>query len=94
MKIMMIAALAAITALCACSAADQADTFNYGQQGRVTCYASGVPYFDDFSTGKVEHHDGGASYFVSASTNRLTEVYGNCVVDFGATPQPGFKPIR
>jgi hypothetical protein len=92
-RLLICAALAA--ALSGCTAADNAYTFNYGNPGRVTCYAVAGPWFDDYSTGKVSKHDtSDGFYFVSQTTNRLTEVTGNCVIDYGAEMPAGFKAVR
>ncbi len=92
--IIFVAFLIAIL-LSACTEAESARTFNYGKPGRVTCHAAGGAYFDDFSTGRIEKHgESDGFYFVSASTGRLTEVTGDCVVDYGVTAGPGFKTIR
>ena len=68
-----------------CTDASNAKLFNYGQEGRVTCYSGGLIYFDDKSTGRIEKEESGADgyYFVAKSTGRLTEVNGDCVVDYG-----------
>ena len=83
--------------LSACTDAQSAKAFNYGQTGRVTCYSGGQVYLDDFSTGRIEKNDSSGAdgfYFVSQSTNRLTEASGDCVVDYGVRPTANFAPTR
>lgn len=79
-----VCALAALS-ISGCTDASQAKMFNYGQEGRVTCYSGGNIYFDDVSTGRIQKEESGGDgyYFVAKSTNRLTEVTGDCVVDYG-----------
>ncbi|AXQ69647.1 hypothetical protein HOU03_gp065 [Caulobacter phage CcrSC] len=85
----------ATAGLVACTDAESERTFNYGKPGRVTCHSAAGPYFDDFSTGKVEKHgESDGFYFVSQTTGRLTEVTGDCVVDYGANKPQGWKAIR
>lgn len=87
--------VASLLALAGCTDAKNARTFNFGQTGRVTCWGAEKVMFDDFSTGRIEKHDNSDGfYFVSLTTNRLTEITGDCTVDYGVRPAPGFKPIR
>ena len=97
MKIITITAIAAVTiGLGACTDAVRGKLTSYGSAGRVTCHTAVGVYFDDFSTGKVARSADGADgfFFVSQTTRRLTEVTGDCVVDYGATPSATFKAVR
>lgn len=92
----LFAAIAA-TLLCATSACTDTQRAHFGaigQEGRVSCYSGGSLVFDDFSTGKVQTHEGGAGYeFKSVTTQRLEQVNGACVVDYGATPPAGWNAV-
>lgn len=91
-----ILALGLVFGLAACSDAQWAKTTRYGGQARVTCYTANGIFFDDYSTGAVNKEDSGADgyYFVSSSTKRLTEVTGDCVVDYDAQKPADFKEVR
>jgi hypothetical protein len=94
MNIAVKVGLAAV-ALAGCTDAAVARLTNYGESGRVTCYAGAYVVFDDFSTGRIEKHGSSDGFFfVSNSTQRLTETTGDCVVDYGAPYPADFQPIR
>ncbi len=94
-KALIAVAMIAAASVAACTEAGNARTFNYGQTGRVTCHTGGVVVFDDFSTGRIEKHESSDGfYFVSTTSGRLSEVTGDCIIDYGVSPGPGFKPIR
>ena len=78
-----------------CTDADNARTFNYGKSGRVTCHTGGVVVFDDFSTGRIEKHESSDGfYFISVTSGRLSEVTGDCIIDYGVVPTSAFKAVR
>lgn len=90
-----IALIVVAVGLAGCTDADQARLTNFGEPGRVTCHSGDKIVFDDFSTGRISKHgDSDGFYFVSQTTNRLTEVTGTCTVDYGVRPGAGFSPVR
>lgn len=94
MKPAILAAAAAL-ALTACTDAKVAKITALGQAARVTCHSGGRVIFDDFSTGKVSNSESSDGYyFRAASTGRLAETSGECVLDYGATKPAGFKAVR
>jgi hypothetical protein len=91
-----IACLLALAALAGCTDAKWQKATRYGDAARVTCYTANGVFFDDFSTGAVSKEESGADgyFFVSQATGRLTEVTGDCVVDYGAKREPTFQAKR
>jgi hypothetical protein len=90
-----LAILAALVGVSACTDTERAKFSALGDPARVTCYSGGRATFDDFSTGKVMNPDGSDGYqFMSATSGRLVEASGDCVVDYGAVRPAGFKPVR
>lgn len=78
----------------ACSDASRAHWSALGDVARVTCFSGGKIIADDFSTGKVMNADGSDGYeFKSATTQRLSQFSGDCVVDYGAKQQPDWKAV-
>lgn len=94
-KIALSLALLVTAAVAGCSDARWGKVTAWGDEARVTCFSGGRIVFDDFSTGKVNDSEGSDGYyFVAKSTGRLTEVSGDCMLDYGAKPTSDFKPVR
>lgn len=88
-----IAALAlAGTAVTGCTDTQRASIGAYGDSARVTCYSGGAVVADDFSTGKVHNASNSDGYeFKSTTTGRFTQFSGDCIIDYGSSPAPGWK---
>lgn len=53
----------------------------YGNVTKVTCWSGGDIIYDGMSTGRVSSLEGSDGWqFMDASTKKLTEVSGNCVM--------------
>lgn len=94
-KNIMVFALAAL-ALTGCTDARWEKAMRIGGAARVTCYTASGVYFDDFSTGALDKPENGGDgwYFKSATSGRLTEVSGDCVIDYGASKAADFQAVR
>lgn len=91
MKKLCFALAISTLALAGCTDTTMAHLGAYGDAARVTCYSGGKLIFDDFSTGKVSNAEGSDGYeFKSATTGRLEQASGDCVVDYGAQPVKGW----
>jgi hypothetical protein len=93
MKIFAI--VAGLLLVTGCTDTQQAHWGAIGSAARVTCYSGGKVILDDFSTGKVgKNGNGGDGYeFKSATTGRLQQANGDCVVDYGAKPGGDFHAV-
>lgn len=75
-----------IVGLCSagCTDAQRSRITSYGSSAKIQCYSGGKLIYDGTSTGKVvseENSDG--YYFREKDTNRLLEVSGNCILEYG-----------
>jgi hypothetical protein len=67
-----------------CTDAQQARIGAYGDSATVICYSAEKVIYEGKSTGKVTSPEGSDGYqFKDASTLKLTEVSGNCVITYG-----------
>ena len=67
-----------------CTDTQMSELSAYGDPANVTCYSGGVVVFEGRSTGKVSSSTSSDGYlFRDASTRRLTEVSGDCVLQYG-----------
>ena len=78
------AAVILLFVLAGCTDAQRAQLGAYGDPATVKCYSAEAVIYEGRSTGKVSSPESSDGYlFMDASTGRLTEVSGNCVVTYG-----------
>jgi len=87
--------LAAVSlSIAACTDTTKAHWAALGSSGRVTCFSGGHVIADDYSTGKIQNGDQSDGYeFKSATTGRLEQVSGDCVIDYGAKRDASFQAV-
>ena len=90
-KLIFLATALTALALAGCTDVQRAHYGAIGSEARVSCYSGGKLIADDFSTGKVQNAGQSDGYeFKSVTTGRLQQFTGACVVDYGASPKPGW----
>ena len=76
--------LLVMVGLAGCGAAERAQLFAIGSDATVKCYSGETVIYEGKSNGKVESPQSSDGYvFMDASTKKLTEVSGNCVITYG-----------
>lgn len=84
-KPLIFTAIAAPLALSGCTDTEKAKWGSLGDPAHILCYSGGVRVYDGYSTGKVQNPDGSDGYqFMSQETGRLTEVSGDCQINYGS----------
>ena len=77
--------LLALLMLAGCTDTQFRKITSLGKSGTIECWSGGKLIFRGESTGKIsseQNSDG--YYFKDKSDNRLKEVSGNCVIDYGS----------
>jgi hypothetical protein len=93
MKSLLIAAALAL-AVTGCTDTQAAHWGALGQGGRATCFSGGKVIADDYSTGKIGNASNSDGYeFKSATTRRLEQFSGDCVVDYGIARPADFVVV-
>ena len=82
-KLFVIGALIALTG---CTDTFTSQLAAYGDPAHVVCYSAELIIYDGYSTGKVASPANSDGYqFRDSETDKLIEVSGNCVINYGET---------
>ena len=83
-KILLIAILSLTTMLSTgCTDRFIGKVSAYGGSATIKCYSGTLLIYEGISTGKISSEANSDGYsFISKKTNKLTEVSGNCVIEY------------
>lgn len=78
------AAFCGFMAVASCTAGTMGKFKALGSSAHIRCYSGGVLIYEGNSTGKVtSERSSDGYYFIDAADDKLKEVSGNCVIEYG-----------